>query len=216
MLSSNPVYPLDESERIEMETRPLPVTIFRLFLVSYFLILLTFIASMINLGWFSQFVIPITGFLTSIYHITLVVLSKLKVGSPPPTRATLPSSVNQQGASVYPPPSPTGAHSESNGLPTLQERHGNPDDTVYPSYVIHVATCISTFVLALLWAAGSWPPICIGWVNSNESNPRRRVLPYLEGIFGCFECTLLFCLFGLFVHHRRKQLRAREFIRMDS
>lgn len=199
-----------------MHTRPLPLAVSRLFWVSYFLILCTFIFSMVNTGWFSLFIIPGACLLTAIYHVTLVVLSRSKVGPPPLTQATIASPINQSRTSVYRPASLSNPDEESNELPTIQERHTYTSGTVYPSYTISVVNCTVTFLLAFVWAMGSWIPIFKAAGSENNTIPRHRVPPYLEGALGYCESIVLFWLFGLFVQHRKKQLQNKEFIRMDN
>ncbi|PVF94170.1 hypothetical protein CPB86DRAFT_789341 [Serendipita vermifera] len=158
-----------------MQTRPLPNTISRLFYASYATILLAFICSMINLGGFSLFIMPISCFLTAVYHITLVILSRRKVQTPPESLTTN-----------------------------------------YPSYTINVANCTIVFLLALLWVTTSWLPILWAAFGELEENAKYTILPIIEGSLGYLESALLFALFGVCVHHRKRQLRNKEFIRMEG
>jgi hypothetical protein len=191
-----------------MQTRPLPKTVSVLFWVSYAILLPLFIISMINLGGFSLWITPIGCGLTAAYHITLVVLSKRKVESA--STAPKPSVADQSGASAYP-PAPQGSE-----MPTIQDQYEEVSGPVYPSYTINVANCTIVFLLALMWAASMWMPIFWSIFGEVEDTPRTRVLPVIEGALGYVESGILLALFGVFVHHRRYQLRNREFIRMNN
>jgi hypothetical protein len=199
-----------------MQTRPLPRAIYGLFIVSWGLILVTFILDMINLGQFSVWMIPVCTILTIAYQITLFILSRRQVGPPPLAHAANSSPINQSRTSVYRPASPSGTHLEANDAPIIQERHVYTGGTAYPSYTVNLANCIITCLLAILWGVSSWIPPFVAYADELDPIPQRRIIPYLEGAFGYCECLLLFGLFGLCVHHRRKQLHTREFIRMDN
>jgi hypothetical protein len=164
---------------------PLPPIINRLFLASYVILILTFIFSMINLGEFSLYIVPVGCLLTAIYHITLVTLSKRKEET-----------------------------HNSRLRPPIQEVYAQMN--VYPSYTINVANCTITFLLAIMWSASSWLPIFCVIVDKIDLGPRYRIPPMFEGALGYCESFILFALFGLFVHHRKHQLRNKEFIRMEN
>jgi hypothetical protein len=201
-----------------MHTRPLPNIVHRLLLASCVVILLTFIFSMVNLRSYSLYVTPVACFTTVIHHITLLVLSRRKVGPPPLAHAANASPFNQSRSSVYRPASPNGASLKPSDviLPIVREQPVYSNTAAYPSYTVNVVNCTLTFLLALLWTAGSWVPLYLTFATEHQATVRNRIMPILEGAFGYCEAVILFCLFGLFVHHRRLQLRTKEFIRMDN
>jgi hypothetical protein len=49
-----------------------------------------------------------------------------------------------------------------------------------------------------------------------EKGPRYEFVPVIEGVLGYCESFVLFSLFGVFVHHRKRQLLNGEFIRMEE
>ncbi|PVF93409.1 hypothetical protein CPB86DRAFT_790140 [Serendipita vermifera] len=200
-----------------MHTRPLPNVIFRLLLASGLVTLLTFIFSLVNLRVYSLYVTPVACFITAIHHTTLFVLSRRKVGPPPLAQAANASPFNQSRSSVYRPASPNGASLKPNDIiPIVREQHVYSNGPTYPSYTVSVVNCTLTFLIALLWIAGSWLPIYFTLTKEQHPTVRNRTIPILEGAFGYCEAIILLCLFGLFAHHRKLQLRTKEFIRMDN
>jgi hypothetical protein len=185
-----------------MQTRPLPKTVHVLFMVSYAILLPLFIFSMVNFGQFSLYVTPIGCFLTTAWHITLVVLSKRKIESH--SMAVNSSLASQSGVAAYP-PAP-----QDSETPIIRGRYAEVGGPVYPTYTINVANCTIVFLLALLWAASMWMPLF--WVlwGEVEDSPRYKILPVFEGVLGYVESGILFALFGVFVHHRRHRLRNSE------
>ncbi|PVF93404.1 hypothetical protein CPB86DRAFT_790138 [Serendipita vermifera] len=198
-----------------MYTGSLPLTISIFFVASGLIMFVSFVLSMVNLGWYSVYMIPSSVVVTAAHHITLLVLARRKVEPPSIAHALDAKTVNQSPFPVTFPASRTHSNLESAEIPmVVRERHAHTGDTVYPSYTIHAANCTIVFLLACTWASGSWLPFFVRYASEETPTPRNSVTPYLEGCFMICESLLLFWLFALLVYHRKKQLRAKESIPM--
>jgi hypothetical protein len=194
----------------------LPGAIIVLLSSSCALSLIALAIDLINLGEYSYYVIPIATFLTILHHITLIVLSTRKVVPPPLAHAANSSPISQSRTLVDDIASPNDIPLEENGARTIRGRRVHAKDTKYPSYTINVANCTIVFLLALLWAGGSWIPGFMAGGESFEPRPTKRIIPHFEAAFGYFEFLVLLWLFGLCVHHRKKHLRAQRLIPMNN
>ncbi|CAG7847965.1 SubName: Full=Uncharacterized protein {ECO:0000313/EMBL:CCA75361.1} [Serendipita indica DSM 11827] len=168
---------------------------------------------------------PIAAFLTTIYHVVLFVLSYKRMGPPPiPITTTILDQNNTNGSrtSVYRPGSPinSGRLGIRSNLPQTVEEQRYHGQTIepYPPFLINVANCTISCLLAVFWTSFPWIPAFVGFIGWEGWSESKSFLPLsiAEATLGYLETLVMWAIFGLCVHHRKQHLKRNEFIRMDG
>jgi hypothetical protein len=200
---------------VKMKGGPLPRVVSVLFVASFIVIFATFILSTIHLKSLNLWITPFNSFITAIYHITLVILSRRRINSTPASNAEVVDDLDQSDSIYLPPPS-SASQSWQSKIPTIREQYVQIGGPVYPSLITGGLNCVIVFLLGLIWAGTSWLPLSLVANGEVQALTRWPIIIVLEGAVGYLESILLFSLCATFVHHRMPQFRSVESFHMEN